>query len=223
MSRHVRRAQPFVKRPSRTAAALALIGVLGGCSVLPQRSPPPTVTAYRITTPELPRHPIVEKPACPTLRLEDMETAAGFSGSAMRYSETPGTLDHFAFHRWVAPPNRMLDPLLLQTITASGLFDGVITASSPANATLQLDTRLIALTQRFRKTGSSVHLVIRASLSDLATHRQIAARRFVIDEPADAATPEAGVRATDRAVTRLTRELTLWLRKLSTHSSPCSG
>ncbi|WP_455384889.1 ABC-type transport auxiliary lipoprotein family protein [Acidihalobacter prosperus] len=206
------------RRTSLLAAATLALG-LAGCSVLPQRPPPHALTAYRITLPS----PSQTKTAaaCPSVRVAMPTAAAGFGGPSMRYSESPGTVASFAFHRWAAPPARMFEPLLIRSLSDSGLFQSVLAADAPAAAPLQLDTQLVTLLQRVSGTQSQVHLVVRASLSDLRSHRQLSARRFAVDTPADAATPAAGARATDVAVAQMTHELIGWLDGLA-HSDQCS-
>lgn len=205
----------IVANPQRRSKAVLLAAVfafgLGGCSVLSQRPPPHTLSAYRITLPPSTDKPAVETAVCPPLRVAVPTAAAGFGGSDMRYSETADSIAAFAYHRWAAPPARMLGPLLVQTLSDSGLFETVLASDSPAAAPLQLDTQLVALLQRVDGVQSHVHLIVRSSLSNLQTHRQLAARRFVIDTPAKAATPEAGVQATDAAIARWNHELVAWL------------
>lgn len=191
------------------AAAVAL--ALGGCSVLPQRPPPHALSTYRITLPPSTGKTTVDTAVCPPLRVAVPTAAAGFGGPDMRYSEAAGTIAAFAYHRWAAPPARMLGPLLVQTLSDSGLFETVLAADSPAAAPLQLDTQLVTLLQRVDGAQSKVHLIVRSSLSNLQTHRQLAAHRFVIDTPAEAATPEAGVQATDAAIALWNHELVDWL------------
>lgn len=208
------------RRAGLLAAATLACG-LAGCSVLPQRQSPHALTSYRITLPAA-RSEAGAVPACPAVRVATPSAAAGFGGPAMRYSTSTDTVASFAFHRWAAPPARMLQPLLVQSLSDSGLFQAVVAPDSPASASLQLDTQLVALLQRVTGTRSQVQLVVRASLSNLRTHRQLSAHRFVIDAPAEAATAPAGVRATNAAVQRLHRELTGWLAGLA-RAGRCSA
>ena len=204
-------------RRSRTPLFLAAALVFGltGCSVLPQRSSPHALTTYRITLPPSSGKSSAASATCPALRVTAPTATAGFGGPGMRYSDAADTISSFAFNRWAAPPARMLGPLLVQTLSDSGLFETVLAADSPAAAPLQLDTQLVALLQRVDGVQSHVHLIVRSSLSNLRTHRQLAARRFVIDTPAKAATPEAGVQATDAAIARWNHELLDWLDGLA--------
>lgn len=196
--------------PRALLAAVMLVFGVAGCSVLPQRQTPHALTTYRITAPTV--HPAAKtRSSCPALRISSPTAVAGFSGPAMRYSETPGTIAPFAFHRWAAPPASMLGPILVQTMSDSGLFATVLDSNSPGTAPLQLNTQLIALVQQVDGMQSHIHLVIRVSLTDLVAHSQIAAHRFVIDRQASANTPGAGARATDAAVARWTDELVTWI------------
>lgn len=218
----VRHSASVAARGPRTSLLMAATLALGlaGCSVLPKRPPPHALTTYRITAPSTSQTKATI--ACPGVRVAMPTATAGFGGPSMRYSESPGTVASFAFHRWAAPPARMLEPLLIRSLSASGLFQTVLAADAPAAVPLQLDTQLVALLQRVSGAQSQVHLVVRASLSNLRSHRQLAARRFTVDTPADAATPTAGARATDVAVARMTHELIGWLDGLA-HSGRCSA
>ncbi|MEJ2629942.1 MAG: ABC-type transport auxiliary lipoprotein family protein [Acidihalobacter sp.] len=208
------------RRAGLSAAAILATG-LAGCSVLPQRPPPHALTSYRITLSDT--HASARtSPACPAVRIAAPTAAAGFGGPAMRYSENPGTIANFAFHRWAAPPARMLEPILVQSVSASGLFEAVLAPDAPAGAPLQLDTQLLALLQRVTGPRSTIHLAVRASLSNVRTHRQLSAHRFVIDIPAQAANAPAGVQATDAAIGQFSHELNAWLAGLA-RDGQCSA
>lgn len=194
-----------------TGAAVAILFNLGGCSILPTRTKPPLITDYRLTLPASATPHSGRNPICPALRVATPGAAAGFGGRDMRYSTSPHTLASYAYHRWAASPARLLEPVLVQALSQSRLFSTVITGASPGDATLQLDSQIDALIQRIHGSVSDVHLVVRASLSDLHNRRQIAAHRFVIDVPT-AANPAAGARAANQAVARWTRELIVWIK-----------
>lgn len=195
----------------RAGAGAAFLLGLGACSVLPNRTPTQAITDYRLTLPAQAAPPVAAHPTCPALRVAAPVAAAGFGGREMHYSTSPHTLSSYAYHRWAAPPALLLEPVLVQALSQSGLFSTVIAGAAPGAAALQLDTRIDTLVQRIHGKIGNLHLVVRASLSDLHNRRQIAARRFVVDVPA-AANPEAGARATNQAVARWTRELIAWIR-----------
>lgn len=205
------RARRRARLPFAAASAATLLAlVLGGCSVLPQRSAAPAITAYRIA-PQPTAAQQHGNAVCPAVRVAEPTAAAGFTGPAMRYSTATDTIASFAFHRWAAPPAQMLAPVLVRALSGSGLFRSVVAPESPASAPLQLDTHLVALLQQVDGGRSRIHLVVRNSLTALSSRRQLAARRFVVDVPTAAVDPAAGASAANTAVARWSEELTRWL------------
>lgn len=201
-----------------TLAALTLLVSMAGCSLLPKRHPSEQVIAYRIAPPAA-KAPQTDSPACPDLRVVTPTAAPGFGGTAMRYSTAPYQIADFAYHRWVAPPAAMLGPVLVERLRADGLFGHVLDAGSGGGAPLQLETRLIDLTQVFVGQQSHIRLTVGSTLVDTANDRTLSTRRFAI-EVASAPNPVAGVAATSQAVAQWLDKESAWLRQLS-HGDRC--
>ncbi|HEX22134.1 MAG TPA: hypothetical protein ENH21_01745, partial [Chromatiales bacterium] len=125
---------------------------------------------------------------------------------------------HYAYHRWVESPSRMLEPLLMRMLEGSGLFSAVLGPDSPARAELQLNAELLYLQQVFSHDSSEIQLALNVSLVDVTRAQQIASQRFSIVEPVTVPTPYGSVQAANRATARLLAALRDFLVQLQPFS-----
>ncbi len=150
------------------------------------------------------------KGACRSLIVSPPQAAPGFATSRMVYLRVPHQIEYFAFHRWADTPARMLAPLMVGALEASGLFRHAVLAPAPVDAELQLDTHLLRLGQRFpgdESSPSAIELVVRIALFDRERGRMLAHREIAIREPASERSPYAGAQAANRAVAAFLDEL----------------
>ncbi|VAW65345.1 hypothetical protein MNBD_GAMMA08-2166 [hydrothermal vent metagenome] len=147
----------------------------------------------------------------PSIRLGPIIAAAGFDSAQMIYTRKPYQLESYAYHRWVEPPARLLEPLLMRMLEESGLFSAVVGPDTAVRTDLQLDVELLHLQQVFTAEGSEVQLALNVSLVDLARAQLIASQRFSITEPVTEATPYASVQAANRATVRFLLDLRTFL------------
>lgn len=200
--------------PERTArgwcyGALIALALTSGCSsILPSRETG-AKNLYVLETGAVsePRF----APQGPSIQVSRIRTAPGYGGTAMIYVQQQHRLDHFLHHRWADPPARMLEPLVIGTLEASGIFSAVVSPDARARTDLRLDTEFLRLVRIFDGEQSRVDLSIRASVID--TDRAGVSRSRVIEvtEPVVGPTPYGGVEAANRAVARLLEKLGLFL------------
>ena len=202
----------FLHRCRRWGFVFMVLLLLNACSssLLSPQTPP--LSTYLLEWNDAPA--AHGKAGAPSIRLASITAAAGFEGPQIVYVRTPHRLEHYAYHRWVEPPSRMLEPLMMRMLEGSGLFSSVLEADSPARADLQLDAELLYLKQVFKDEGSEVQLALSVSLVDMARARQIASRRFTIVEPVTEPTPYGSVQAANRATARLLVALRRFLVQL---------
>ncbi|MDE2082301.1 MAG: membrane integrity-associated transporter subunit PqiC, partial [Burkholderiales bacterium] len=131
----------------------------------------------------------------PTLMVDEPRAAPGYDSARMVYLRQPQRLQAFAFHAWVAPPARMLAPLLQRAMQATGAFRAVVLAPSAASGACRLETTLVRLVQDFGTHPSQVRLTLRAVLLDSASGRVLAADEFDQREPAASDDPAGGAAA----------------------------
>lgn len=143
----------------------------------------------------------------PVLLVARPRAGAGYDTPRMIYYRQPNELHAYARNRWAGTPARMLEPLLVDAMTASRAFAAVVSAGSGLGGDLRLDTELLHLEQDFSRSPSRVRVGLRAALVESGSGRVLFARRFEAEEPAPGDDPESGAEAANRAVKRLLTEL----------------
>jgi cholesterol transport system auxiliary component len=187
-----------LRRTLRASIAATLALFVAGCSLWPPAPVDETV-----------RHALDARPAVATLARRDLVLAVnppravpGFDSAAMAYVQKAHTLDHYATHRWVDTPARMLGPLLTRTLEDTGSFRAVVQGPTSLPADLLLDTEIVHLQQSFLVKPSRVELTLRTQLVDVAERRVLATRYLEIVEDAPSEDAAGGVAAANAAVAR---------------------
>ncbi len=197
------------RRLTTLTGLLAALVLLGGCgtSLLPKPPPPPTrfTLDNAAAAPSPAPAAAAGSPAAsaPVLVVAVPRAASGFDSQRMVYLRQAQQLDSYALHEWVDTPARMLAPLLVNALQASGGFGAVLLAPTAGIGTWRLETELIRLQQDFTVQPSRVRLTLRAVLVDSGTRQVIASRDF--DESVAAATddPAGGAAAAHQATQRV--------------------
>jgi cholesterol transport system auxiliary component len=183
-------------------AALALPGLagLGGCSASLLPKPPPAAARYTLDgSAATPSTAPAAAADAPVLLVALPSAAPGYDSTRMLYQRQPQQLEAFAFHEWVEPPARLLAPLIVQALQATGAFRAVLLAPTSGSGGLRLETEVVRLQQDFSAQPSAVRLTLRAALIDTATRRVVAAQDFDASVPAARDDPVAGVAAAQQA------------------------
>lgn len=186
-------------------SSVLLASVLVGCSIVQ----PPNRPAWRTFLLEPARTggsvPSTGSPGgAGVLRVAVVSSVGGAETPRMTYIARPGEQEYFAKHRWAEAPSMMLTPFLIEALSASGRYAGVIGPDSRAEENLLLELEWLAFRQEFFEGGPRFRATLRASVvrandSELA----VAPQTFQIVEPCAAATPEAGVEAAERAAGKI--------------------
>ncbi|MBL8303850.1 MAG: membrane integrity-associated transporter subunit PqiC [Ideonella sp.] len=190
---------------TRRTLMLALPAVLAACgaSLLPKPAAAPARFGLDDGVTPGPRQTAPRQPlaTAPVLLVASPRAASGLDSTRMLYLGAAGDLRAFAFHAWIDSPARLLAPLMVQTLQASGLFGAVLLAPSAGRATLRLETELLRLQHQFDTRPSRVHLALRAVLLDGTTRQVLGWRQFeaMADAPSEDA---AGGVAAARTATR---------------------
>jgi len=198
-------------RTWRSGLAGVAVLLAGGCSaLLPKPVPPPSFYALDGALgggPSALGAPAATLLAAPTLTVAAPQAAAGFDTRRILYQRRAQQLEYFAHAEWIDTPARMLAPLLVAAIEASGAFRAVVPAPSAAAGELRLDTEILRLQQEFAAPPSRVRFTLRATLVDAATRRVLAAREFDASVVSTSEDAYGGVVAAHRAVQQVLREL----------------
>jgi cholesterol transport system auxiliary component len=197
----------------RVVAGLAVVALLAACTALqpPQVEQASTYVLEAMPAAGAPRpkRDLVVEVAPPRAR-------PGFDTPQMAYTQRANALEHFARHRWVDAPARMLAPLIAQALEQSGGFRAVVQAPSLAAANLRLETELVRLQQEFGAKPSRVRLTVRAQLIDADARRVLASAELEETEAAPSDDPYGGVIAANRALARLLERLAVFCAEAPT-------
>ena len=188
------------------SAAVALLAalLLGGCAtaLLSQADAPSSLLLE--ATPQV--TPATRRTGH-TLMVAAPEAQAGFDGQRIAYTRTPLTLDYYTQSEWADTPARMLSPLAVRTLEATGALRAVVSAPAPVPVELRLDLQLLRLQQEFFRTPSEVRLELRAKLFDVRRGQVLATRLIEKVAPAPSEDAYGGAQAASRATAAALEEL----------------
>ena len=198
--------RPPVARRCRLFVAGLSLAALGACSLLkPTATPQPAF--YALDGPRGSATTAAAPVAAPTLIVNPPTAAAGYDSQRIIYVRETHKLEYFAHSEWVDPPSRMLMPLLVAAVEATGAFRAVVLTPSAATGDLRLDTEIIRLQHEFLTQPSRVRFTLRAYLVDDKTRRVLAWSEFDAAVPAATENPYGGVVAANRAVQTVLADL----------------
>lgn len=189
---------------SRAAVVAVCVGLAAGCAGLPSPEAEAPATYLLDARPAVPpattRRDLVLAVGVPRAR-------AGYDSAQIAFVRRPYELEYFAKSRWADPPARMLAPLLVLALEASGGFRSVAQAPGGVPPDLRLDTELVRLHQDFGTSPSRVEIALRVQLIDLRGSRVLAEALLEETETAPSEDAYGGVIAANRALERLLARL----------------
>ncbi|OEY67426.1 ABC-type transport auxiliary lipoprotein family protein [Marinobacter sp. X15-166B] len=204
---------------SVTAAVIAGLMSLPGCTVLP-RPDPPRVMDFPV--PELPRQTDGAAPAMPvTLRVDTPHASEPFNGTGILAKPQPWEFRIYGGVRWRDNIPVIMRDLLAGVLRSSGSYHGVISDTNPATAQHSLITELSAFhTERPGLTAPDTTrqydavIELHAQLLDNRSRATLCARSFRATEPIrpEDTAVEAAVLALAAAGQALALELRDWLQ-----------
>jgi cholesterol transport system auxiliary component len=157
----------------------------------------------------------------PVVQLSPPQAEPGFETPRMVYLKRPYELEYFATNLWADTPASMLTPLLVQSLTQSGIWRDVVLLPSSVPGDYRLDIYGFALQQEFLQQPSRVRVTALAQLVDLRQSTILGMQRFEAIEPAPSENAYGGVIAANRAVALLLDQITVWLRECVRQSPAC--
>ncbi len=170
--------------------------LLSSCSFLAADTPPKHYF-IAIDPVELPDNKAEGK----TILVSIPQAASGFDTYQMVYIDTPYVLEHYRDNLWVDTPARLLLPLIVQSLEATGEFGAVLSAiSSPILGELRLDSEIIRLQHEFLEQPSRVRFTLRVQLLDMTKRTILDTKLFDVTEIAPTEDAAGGVVATNRVV-----------------------
>lgn len=196
----------FTRARARLVAALCAATLAAGCSALKPEASPTPPSYYSLDASggapapaqraQRPQH----NSAGYTVLVTAPQAAAGFDSQKIIYLRQTHKLEYFAHSEWVDPPARMIAPMIVTAVEATGAFRAVVSSPGSASGDLRLDTEVLLLQQEFTTKPSQVRFALRASLSEEGTRRVVATRDFEILQPSPSEDPYGGVQAANAAI-----------------------
>jgi cholesterol transport system auxiliary component len=198
-----------------TGQATALLSTiaLSACSLLhPPASVPPSFYSLDAIRPhaQAVRSSAPQRPS-PTLIINPPRAASGFDSQRMIYLREAHKLEYFAHSEWVDSPARMLGPLLVSAIEATGTFGAVVLYPASASGDLRLDIEIIRLQHNFQIQPSRVQFMLRVNLLDDKTRRVLAWKEFEGEAPSASESAQGGASAASIAVQSVLDQLAQFL------------
>ena len=195
----------------RTAPGLFAVAILSGCALVPfgnddKREP----RVYLLETAADVQ--AAEAQGTCTIVVTAPVAAPGYGGPGMRYTRSSRQIERFAFSRWAESPARMLEPLLLRALRASGDFAAVLPAPAAIVTDLRVESDEVRLVQVFSGNASEVQLSMSSRVYAPAERGLVGNREFRYVVPTAEAGPAAGVEAADQAVAMLLTDFVAFTR-----------
>ena len=162
----------------------------------------------------------VVEAGAPVLQVTRPKAHPGFDSPRMVYVRKAHELEYFSRNQWVDTPDKMLAPLLVQALEASGGFSAVSQAAGTVTAQLRLDSEIVRLQQDFTTVPSRIRFTLRAQLIDVAGRSILATREFDVSENAASDDPYGGVVAANHAVQRALSEVAGFFAVQAKHFKP---
>ncbi|MGH8183388.1 MAG: ABC-type transport auxiliary lipoprotein family protein [Rhodanobacteraceae bacterium] len=188
-----------------------------------------------VSRPVFPRHYALVAPATPVpppehamtgraiLQIARIDVPPWLRGNAMYYRLDYRHEDRVAAYArsdWLAPPARMLEPLIRDALARGGAWRAVLGPGTPANADVTLHVRLDDFSQVFASPQQSEGVLdATATLLDTRDDDAIAQRHFHVAVAASGADAVGGVAALNRASREFIVQLQGWLRAVPLRSS----
>lgn len=143
----------------------------------------------------------------PTIIVTPPQAVPGFDTPRIAYVPQSNEISYYANSRWADTPSRMLEPLLMEALEATGSFHAVVQSASPVFGDLRLDTEVVHLQQEFLSKPSRLRFALRAQVLDLKQRRVLATHTFEAVEEAPSDNAYGGVTAANRAIEKVLRQV----------------
>ncbi len=178
----------------RCVVAAALVAA---CSAISPPRPPPAKDELNTWPQDIPH----ARPRGASILVLPPEANAEFGTTRIAYSEAPFQTRYFRDHEWAEPPPQMIQRLLVETLERTGAFRSVLTPPDPARGAYTLRTMLSELVQDYTASPPLARVKMRVELLNPAG-QQAASREVSVEERMRAANADAGIAATNTAVSK---------------------
>ena len=191
----------------RVLCTLLLGGLLGACSLLPEREP---LELYRLPAASLASQAVESARLDWALRVNTPAASALLDSTRIAVLAEGNRLSAYQGARWIDRATLLLRDRLLDGFRDDGRLAAVSSDSSGLRANLLLDSDLRAFQGDYRGSQPAAHLLLEARLVQVGSQRILASRRFEVRQAAAGRSLAAMVSAFGQAADELTRQLLAW-------------
>nr|NKB47345.1 hypothetical protein [Legionellales bacterium] len=184
-------------RLGRWCGGLLLVSLLTGCAALK----PIDLQLNNFALTEVATQSYARQPQPITVLVAHPIAAAGYQSKYMLYTEQPYELKVFAKNQWIAPPAKMLLPLLAESLTNSGYFAAVMIPPYVGRNDLRVETTLLQLEQAFNASPHAVRMALQVTVIDTRSRTVLTSQTLRTEVPTPQDNPAGGVAAAN-AVTQ---------------------
>ncbi len=113
---------------------------------------------------------------------------------------------------WSNNMSKLLQGTFIEVLDESKLFKGVLSDTSTAKEDYRLESNIFAFNHRVRGAQSHAVVSIQFNLISVETGGMVKSKRFTYNEATSTTDAKGYVAATNVAVSKLSRDLVIWLR-----------
>jgi len=129
----------------------------------------------------------------------------------MRFSYSPVEQGEYQNSQWSNDVGMLLQGVLVETLSRSGLFKAVLSYNSSVEEDYRLESTLFSFSHAIRGPYSYALVSIQFDLIDTHSGRLVKSRRFSYREDTKTTDASGYVEATNKIMTRLSYDLIHWL------------
>ena len=159
----------------------------------------------------------IERGAKPlgTLVIRDVDAPNYLNSKRIVFRNRPLSRGYYQYSFWVEPVPNRLTALLREAIDASALFSSVAKESSGTRADFLITASLVEFHHDTSSKPGEVEIVLDMQLVDLKTRNVVSSMRVEQSQEVERFEAEGAVRAFEKGVTEVLREIVSWLQNSS--------
>ena len=142
-----------------------------------------------------------------TLLVASVQVPPELEEDGMLYVQEAHQVQYFTQNRWVAPPAKMLQPLIIRALEQTNYFQAVVAPPSIGIMNYTLMVSLDKFQQVFANNASVMDISLSATVINNQSRKIVAHRVFAARAPTASATPYAGVLAANEIFSRLLHDI----------------
>lgn len=193
------------RRSLQQVAALCLLTLLGGCSILPQSAPP---RVYLL--PSQAAKPSAAPAVSWSLRLNQPQASQALDNTRIAVLPASNQISSYAGSRWSDPAPRLLRNHLLNAWQNDGRLPALSSDDDNLPADFSLGSELQAFQTEYQQGAASVVIRLQARLVDSRSQRIVASQGFEVRQPLANTQVPAVVSAFGKASDQLAARLLSW-------------